>query len=151
MIIRKAEPADAGSIAQIEKECIARPWSIVLIEADLKDNPNASYFVAQEDGEIIGFIGTHDIVGEINITNVAVRKVYRRIGAADGLMQAMFDEVNKKIDSGKEVVGVTLEVRVSNNPAIKLYEKYGFKEEGVRKGYYSDGEDAIIMWKRFVV
>lgn len=151
MIIRKAEPADAGSIAQIEQECITRPWSIILIEADLKDNPNASYFVAEEAGELVGFIGTHDIVGEINITNVAVRKAYRRIGAADGLMQAMFSEIQEKIDSGKEIVGVTLEVRVSNDPAIKLYEKFGFKTEGVRKGYYSDGEDAIIMWKRFVV
>lgn len=151
MIIRKAEPADAGSIAQIEQECIARPWSIVLIKADLKDNPNASYFVAEEAGELVGFIGTHDIVGEINITNVAVRKSYRRNGVADKLMRAMFSEIQEKIDSGKEIVGVTLEVRVSNDPAIKLYEKFGFKAEGTRKGYYSDGEDALIMWKRFVV
>lgn len=149
MKIRKAEPADASSISKIEELSIKRPWSIVLIENDLEKNPNASYWVAEEDGSVQGFIGVHNIVGEINITNVAVHPDYRRRGIADKLMQAMKTEFDNRKEAGEDIVGITLEVRQSNTPAIKLYEKYGFVSEGIRKGYYSDGEDAVIMWFRY--
>ena len=149
MIIRKAEPKDAGSISKIEELSIKRPWSIVLIENDLEKNPNASYWVAEEDNEVQGFIGVHNIVGEINITNVAVHPDYRRRGIADELMKAMKAEFDARKAAGEDIVGITLEVRKSNTPAIKLYEKYGFKAEGIRKGYYSDGEDAVIMWYNY--
>lgn len=147
MNIRKGLPKDAQAIAKIEELSIKRPWSIVLIENDLKTNPNATYYVA-EDGEVLGFIGVHNIVGEINITNIAVNPTYRRQGIADKLMQAMLAEFSVRKENGEDIVGVTLEVRASNIPAIKLYEKYGFASEGIRKAYYSDGEDAIIMWNR---
>ena len=149
MKIRKAEPADAGSISKIEELSIKRPWSIVLIENDLEKNPNASYWVAEEGGAVQGFIGVHNIVGEINITNVAVHPDYRRRGIADKLMQAMKAEFDNRKEAGEDIVGITLEVRQSNTPAIKLYEKYGFASEGIRKGYYSDGEDAVIMWYNY--
>ena len=149
MIIRKAEPKDAGSISKIEELSIKRPWSIVLIENDLEKNPNASYWVAEEDNKVQGFIGVHNIVGEINITNVAVHPDYRRRGIADELMKAMKAEFDARKAAGEDIVGITLEVRESNTPAIKLYEKYGFKAEGIRKGYYSDGEDAVIMWYNY--
>ena len=149
MIIRKAEPKDAGSISKIEELSIKRPWSIVLIENDLEKNPNASYWVAEEDNKVQGFIGVHNIVGEINITNVAVHPDYRRRGIADELMKAMKAEFDARKVAGEDIVGITLEVRESNTPAIKLYEKYGFKAEGIRKGYYSDGEDAVIMWYNY--
>lgn len=147
MNIRKGLPKDAQAIAKIEELSIKRPWSIVLIENDLKTNPNATYYVA-EDGEVLGFIGVHNIVGEINITNIAVNPTCRRQGIADKLMQAMLAEFSVRKENGEDIVGVTLEVRASNIPAIKLYEKYGFASEGIRKAYYSDGEDAIIMWNR---
>lgn len=146
MIVRKAQLADAGSITKIEQESIPHPWSKVLFDADLK-NPNAIYFVAEDD-EVIGFIGAHDIVGEVNITNVAVAPIHRRKGAADMLMNALIDEIDSR-SKQKEIIGITLEVRAGNKAAISLYEKYGFKTEGCRKGYYSDGEDALIMWKRY--
>ena len=149
MIIRKAEPKDAGSISKIEELSIKRPWSIVLIENDLEKNPNASYWVAEEDNKVQGFIGVHNIVGEINITNVAVHPDYRRRGIADELMKAMKAEFDARKAAGEDIVGITLEVRESNTPAIKLYEKHGFKAEGIRKGYYSDGEDAVIMWYNY--
>ena len=149
MKIRKAEPKDAGSISKIEELSIKRPWSIILIEKDLETNPNASYWVAEEGGTVQGFIGVHNIVGEINITNVAVHPNYRRRGAADELMKAMKAEFDARKAGGDDIVGITLEVRQSNTPAIKLYEKYGFISEGIRKGYYSDGEDAVIMWFRY--
>ena len=149
MIIRKAVPEDAGAISKIEELSIKRPWSIVLIQNDLEKNPNASYWIAEDDGAALGFIGVHNIVGEINITNVAVHPDYRRRKIADALMQAMKSEFDSRKENGEDITGITLEVRQSNTPAIKLYEKYGFKAEGVRKGYYSDGEDALIMWYNY--
>lgn len=147
MIVRNAVLSDAEALATIEKECISHPWSIVLFNADLK-NPNAVYFVAEEEGRVLGFLGAHDIVGEINITNVAVKPECQRKGIANQLMKALLSEVESRAKE-KEIIGITLEVRKSNEPAIKLYEKHGFVSEGIRRGYYSDGEDAIIMWKRY--
>ncbi len=149
MIIRKAVPADAGAISKIESLSIKRPWSIVLIEKDLETNPNASYWVAEENGSVQGFIGVHNIAGEINITNIAVHPDYRRRGIADKLMQAMKGEFDNRKASGEDIIGITLEVRQSNTPAIELYEKYAFTTSGRRQGYYSDGEDAVIMWYNY--
>ena len=145
--IRKAALSEAEALATIEQQCISHPWSLVLFNADLK-NPNAIYFVAEDNGEVVGFLGAHDIVGEVNITNVAVQPKFRCMGLANQLMLALISEVENRAEE-KEIIGITLEVRQSNMPAIKLYEKHGFVSEGIRKGYYSDGEDAIIMWKRY--
>lgn len=84
------------------------------------------------------------IAGEGDITNIAVTPKYRKHGIASNLLIKLF-EVCKTFNCGD----ITLEVRASNIPAQNLYKKFNFKEEGMRKGYYSDnGEDAIIMWKR---
>ena len=145
--IRKAVLSDAEALTTIEQQCIPHPWSLALFNADLK-NPNAIYFLAEDNGNIVGFLGAHDIVGEVNITNVAVLIDYRSRGIADQLMLSLISEVENRATE-KEIIGITLEVRQTNTPAIKLYEKHGFTSEGVRKGYYSDGEDALIMWKRY--
>jgi len=149
MMLRKAETKDAEAIFEIEALSIKRPWTLSLIRHDLESNPNALYFAAEKDGRLAGFIGIHDIVGEINITNIAVHPDFRRQGIADLLMESLLAEIKDRIENGDEIVGITLEVRKSNAPAIALYNKYGFKEEGIRKAYYSDGEDAIIMWRRY--
>ncbi len=162
IVTRLASIEDLDQIKEIEDECFDRPWSRILFETDLKTNPNARYWVCFDDANstrILGFIGTHDIAGEINITNVAVRPPERCQGLGCVLINEMlcyFTKCEKPADFARSegikfpdnIYGVTLEVRVSNAPAIALYKKYGFKEEGIRKGYYQDGEDAIIMWIR---
>ncbi len=167
--VRKAQAADAAAIAELEKECFARPWSYESVLYDLTENEKAVYVVAelaeeradaaeqlaadkdtQADaseavgaGKVCGYAGMWIVAGEGQITNVAVTKNARRMHAATAILNELFAEA---ADAGAECF--TLEVRVSNEPAINLYKGFGFREAGLRKGYYEDnGEDALIMWK----
>ena len=127
------------------KECFAIPWTLESINNEL-NNPLAKYVIAQDlsTGKVVGFVGVWIIAGEGDITNIAVSSKYRKQGIASNLLIKLFD-VCKTFNCED----ITLEVRASNIPAQNLYKKFNFKEEGIRKGYYSDnGEDAIIMWKR---
>lgn len=108
------------------------------------DNSFARYVVAVKDDIVIGFGGLWLIIDEGHITNIAVHPEFRGTGVGSALLEALIE-----ICKLEAACGVTLEVRKSNIPAQNLYKKYGFVEEGLRKGYYGDNkEDAIIMWKR---
>ena len=135
----------ANGVYELCKECFAIPWTLESINNEL-NNPLAKYVIAQDlsTGEVVGFVGVWIIAGEGDITNIAVSSKYRKLGIASNLLIKLFD-VCKTFNCED----ITLEVRASNIPAQNLYKKFNFKEEGIRKGYYSDnGEDAIIMWKR---
>ena len=135
----------ANGVYELSKECFAIPWTLESINNEL-NNPLAKYVIAQDlsTGKVVGFVGVWIIAGEGDITNIAVSSKYRKLGIASNLLIKLFD-VCKTINCED----ITLEVRASNIPAQNLYKKFNFKEEGIRKGYYSDnGEDAIIMWKR---
>ena len=107
------------------------------------NNQLAKYFCAfNEQGELVGYCGCWQILEEAHITNVAVSPDFRRKNVGEALLVAIIKSCYKEM-----VKYLTLEVRVSNEPAIKLYEKYGLKSLGIRKGYYQDNnEDALIMW-----
>lgn len=107
------------------------------------NNQLAKYFCAfNEQGELVGYCGCWQILEEAHITNVAVSPDFRRQNVGESLLVAIIKSCYKEM-----VKYLTLEVRVSNEPAIKLYEKYGLKSLGIRKGYYQDNnEDALIMW-----
>jgi ribosomal-protein-alanine N-acetyltransferase len=107
-------------------------------------NPVAKYFVAKVDNKVIGFAGTWIVLDEAHITNIAVHPDHRNNGIASKLLKEL---INYCKNNG--CVAYTLEVRSSNKAAIGLYEKYNFKEAGIRKGYYEDNkEDAVLMWLR---
>ena len=134
-----------NGVYELSKECFATPWTLDSINNEL-NNPLAKYVIAQDSstGDVIGFVGVWIIAGEGDITNIAVSPKYRQQGIASNLLIKLF-EVCKTFDCND----ITLELRSSNVPAQNLYKKFAFKEEGLRKGYYSDnGEDALIMWKR---
>lgn len=143
VIIRELKAADAPAVSKIEEETFSMPWSVQdfleMVEADY-----AYYYVAEADGEIAGCCGIRNIVGEGEITNVVVAQNYRGQGIGRALMEYMLKEA-----PSHGIGDCTLEVRVSNTPAIKLYESLGFKGEGVRPHFYEKPvEDALIMWKR---
>lgn len=132
-------------VAEIEKQCFITPWSIKSFEQELK-NKFAIYIVCLNDGKVVGYGGMWHVINEGHITNVAVSEEYRNKGIAISIMNKLTD-----IACEKEMIGLTLEVRKSNNKAIELYKKLGFKIEGIRKEYYSDTkEDAFIMWKYLI-
>ena len=132
-------------IYELSKICFSIPWSLDSISNEV-ENPLAKYVIAQDlsTEEIIGYAGVWIVAGEGDITNIAVNPSYRKQGIASNILKKLF-EVCKENNCSD----ITLEVRVSNIPAQNLYKKFNFKEEGIRKKYYSDnGEDAMIMWKR---
>lgn len=143
MLIRELTAADVEAVSRIEEEVFSMPWSpqdfLEMVEADY-----AYYYVAEVDGEIAGCCGVRDIVGEGEITNVVVAEKFRRRGIGRGLMEYMLKEA-----ALHGMRDMTLEVRVSNISAIRLYESLGFKGEGIRPDFYEKPkEDALIMWKR---
>lgn len=141
------EPQHLDGVLRVEESCFSIPWSRKDFERELYENKLAIYKVALLDNEVVGYAGMWHVVTEGHITNIAVLEEHRRKGIADALMQEMI-----KVAEEKEMIGITLEVRMGNIGAQKLYTKYGFRPEGLRKGYYADTkEDAIIMWKYFPI
>lgn len=142
------EKKHISQVHKIEIESFATPWSKKSIEKELKSNEYAYYFVAVDlPGEIVaGYGGLWHIINEGHITNIAVKPEYRRQGVATMIVEGMCGFADEK-----QMIGVTLEVRITNNAAISLYKKLGFEPEGIRKEYYNDTkEDALIMWKYLI-
>lgn len=144
IIIRKMTAQDSYGVAELDKVCFITPWSRESFEYEASLNPLAYYLVAEaEDGSIVGYMGIWHILDEGHITNVAVHPSLRCRGLAEKLIS--------EILACSDVIGMrkyTLEVRISNEAAVRVYKKFGFIESGVRINYYEDnGEDAIIMWK----
>ena len=134
-------------VLKIEESSFNIQWTEDDFLRELTQNKTAIYIVAVLDGEIVGYAGLWHVVNEGQITNVAVLPEYRRLGIGEKLMQEFFE-----IASELNMMGITLEVKISNYAAQKLYTKHGFKPEGFRKNYYKDtNEDAVIMWKYFDV
>ena len=131
-------------VAELEKACFNDPWSLRSFESEVA-NPLSLWLVAEEDGKVVGYIGSQSVLGQADIMNVAVNADYRRRGIGRELVLALVEELKKQ--------GVTiamLEVRVSNAPAITLYESLGFTKVGCRKNYYfHPKEDAYIMRKEW--
>ena len=134
-----------NGVYELSKECFSIPWSLDSISNEV-ENPLAKYIVAENSAtnEVVGYVGIWIVAGEGDITNIAVSPSYRKQGIASNLLIKLLEVCNKN-----NCTDITLEVRTSNIPAQNLYKKFNFKEEGIRKKYYSDnGEDAIIMWRR---
>ena len=143
LIIRQAEERDIMAIEGLEKVCFSDPWSYESLEHDILNNKLSFYIVAEVEGVVCGYVGIWNIVDEGHITNVAVSPDYRRKHIASNMLDVLIASCE---EAGVE--RFTLEVRAGNEPAKALYAGKGFKEIGIRKGYYQDnGEDAIIMWR----
>ncbi len=140
---RKMTTDDIERILALERICFSLPWTRGAFEDDLA-NELAEYYVLVDNNEIIGYCGMWIVIDEAHITNVCIAPEYRRRQLAKNLMKYM---MGKALLRGAEMM--TLEVRVGNTAAKQLYESLGFREYGIRKGYYSDNnEDALILWNR---
>jgi [ribosomal protein S18]-alanine N-acetyltransferase len=140
IMIRSMEEKDLKQVLEIEKSSFSRPWT----HNDFLDSLKAPniYMVAEVEDEIAGYCGLWGVAGEGQINNVAVAQKYRNKGIALAMLTQL-------ICIGREqgLVEYTLEVRKSNLPAISVYHKLGFIDEGFRKNYYEEpAEDALIMW-----
>jgi ribosomal-protein-alanine N-acetyltransferase len=132
---------DLRDVHTIEDSIFSQPWKIEDFRQSLY-NPNNLYLVVEEQGVILGYCGLWGVVGEGQITNVAVAKQYRGRHVAEVMLTKLIELGRKQ---GLEAF--TLEVRESNRAAITLYHKLGFKDAGVRKNFYeAPVENALIMW-----
>lgn len=141
--IRPLQEGDIEALAAIEAETFSMPWSADAFRT-LLTNPYCVYLVALDGDRIVGGAGYTDLCGEANIDNVVVAKSHQ----GQGIGQALVRELIALGEAGN-ITAFTLEVRVSNMVAIHIYEKAGFRSEGIRPGFYErPREDAMIMWKR---
>lgn len=143
-VIEKMSPSHVGEIARLEKECFSTPWSEDGLKSEL-NNAFARFFVATYAGEIAGYVGAHNVLGEVYITNVAVFEKFRRKGVAKILIDALLESA--KAENGNFV---TLEVRKSNIPAVSLYEKCGFEKVGERKNFYEKPRENAVLMTYFI-
>ena len=131
---------ELSAIAEIENLSINPPWSYKAI-CDFSEYDTNRIITAKVDDIVAGYITYSVIIDEVQIANVAVHPDFRRKGIGEKLLQHLIDE-----SKNSDMLLITLEVRKSNTPAIKLYEKCNFSEVGIRKNYYKNPtEDAILM------
>jgi ribosomal-protein-alanine N-acetyltransferase len=141
MEIRRMTEADLPEVCAIENETFSDPWSREDFSNSLHDDKN-DYLVVEIDGRIAAYCGFWGVAGEGDIFNVAVKKEYRRQHIGEAMLKAL---IEKGLARG--ITSFTLEVRSSNEPAIRLYESLGFERAGIRKDFYTKPkEDAVIMW-----
>lgn len=142
MIIREMQFDDVAAIAQLEKVCFSDPWSENSIASEL-NNPLSYWLVAEVDGIVAGYVGSQSVLDAADIMNLAVSPNYRNQGIGQALIKRLVAHLQQ---SG--VLALLLEVRVTNTPAISLYEKMGFIQVGCRPKYYHNPrEDALILRK----
>jgi len=131
-------------IMAVENLSFSIPWSQNSMMEEIANNKLALYILAKLEGNIVGYAGMWRICGEGHITNIAVHPEFRREGIGSALMSELISRCRKE-----GITDITLEVRKSNDAAIALYTKFGFRKCGYRKAYYPDNnEDAIIMWRK---
>jgi [ribosomal protein S18]-alanine N-acetyltransferase len=142
--LRKLETRDLAAIDAIERASYPTPWSRSMFAGELAKPSSISLGAfAGDTGELLGYLIISRYVDAWHVMNIAVAPEWRRRGVATLLLERLFE-----VTAGDGHRGYTLEVRVSNTSAIRLYERLGFKSRGVRRGYYTDNrEDAVIMWR----
>lgn len=129
-----------SQMAEIEKEAFDTPWSVSMFIPELTCE-DAVYVVGTRGEEVVCYGGFHKVLDEGHITNIAVKSTERGKGIGKFLMATIISTAR-----GRGVKHLTLEVNVNNVKAINMYESFGFKTEGVRKRYYNNRDDALIMW-----
>jgi ribosomal-protein-alanine N-acetyltransferase len=140
--IKRLQLRDLNAIERIEKAAYPTPWSRSMFASELA-KPSSICLGAFDGDELVAYLIVSRYVDAWHVMNVAVSPDHRRRGLALTLLRHLFD-----LTRDDERRGYTLEVRVSNDGAIKLYEQLGFRSSGVRRGYYTDNrEDALIMWR----
>ena len=140
--IRKLDLVDLSAIEAIEQRAYPTPWSRSMFASELA-KPTSICLGAFEGDDLLGYVINSRYVDAWHIMNVAVEPSHQGRGIATALLERLFE-----LTRDDERRGYTLEVRISNEDAIRLYEQLGFEPRGIRRGYYTDNkEDALIMWR----
>jgi len=141
--LRRLDAPDLDTVEEIERASYPTPWSRSMFAAELRKPGSVAIGAFLAEGELVGYAFVSRYVDAWHVMNVAVAPDFRRRGIATTLLERLFE-----VTEADPRRGYTLEVRVSNADAIRLYERLGFEARGIRRGYYTDNrEDALIMWR----
>lgn len=141
--LRRLGAEDLDAVEEIERASYPTPWSRAMFLAELRKPSSLAMGAFKEQDALIGYAFVSRYVDAWHVMNVAVAPGHRRRGVGRALLERVFEVT--AVDPRR---GYTLEVRVSNVDAIRLYERLGFESRGIRRAYYTDNrEDALIMWK----
>lgn len=140
-MIRKCKIDDVSTIASLEQLCFRSPLTEEFLLQDVSKNPFSNYLVYEKDNKIVGYIGVW-VTDTVEVLNFCVHSDYRKLGIASELL----NEVIEIADTNNS--DICLEVRKSNEVAISIYEKNDFKVAYVRKNYYENNEDALLMIRK---
>jgi ribosomal-protein-alanine N-acetyltransferase len=141
--LRSLRAQDLDAVEVIERVSYPTPWSRAMFAAELQKPSSLALGAYGESGELVGYAIVSRYVDAWHLMNIAVVPEFRRRGIARSLLERLFEVTAADLRRG-----YTLEVRVSNADAIRLYERLGFEARGIRRGYYTDNrEDALIMWR----
>ncbi len=136
------QPDDVASVLEIEDAAFQSSWPDNAFRHELEENRLAHYFVVRHDDIIVGFGGIWVIMEDSHITTIAVHPNWQRRRFGEALLLTLLEQAIER-----NAAWMTLEVRVSNQSAQRLYQKYGFTTVATRRGYYTDNqEDALVMW-----
>ncbi|RKQ28325.1 ribosomal protein S18-alanine N-acetyltransferase [Oceanobacillus halophilus] len=142
IVIRDMELKDVNQVMEVEKASFTTPWTTDVFYQEIVDNAHAHYYVLEVNEKIVGYVGMWIVIDDAQITNIAIMPDYRGCKLGEklfGFVMQMLTNIGVK--------RLSLEVRVSNIVAQKLYRKFGLVPGGIRKNYYTDsGEDAMVMW-----
>lgn len=139
--VDRMQPEDLDEVLDIERVSFTMPWSRGAFLYEMERNRVARCWVMHEGGTVVGYLCLWEIVDELHVTNVAVHPGHRRRGIGRALLSGVIEEARRRA-----IRVVALEVRPSNLEARMLYESFGFRVVGRRRGYYWDtGEDALVM------
>jgi len=139
MIIENLKADNVRDVARIEKEEIETPWGLNALMADI-ENKNAYYVCVKKDARVIGYGGIWLSIETADITNIAVSNDFKRMGVGTLIVGELIKKAHEK-----NCFEINLEVNENNEGAIALYEKCGFKKVGIRKKYYNNTDNAILM------
>jgi [ribosomal protein S18]-alanine N-acetyltransferase len=142
--IRPLELEDVDSVGEIERVSMPAPWSPAMFAGEITKSTSVCLGAWDSgSGILVGYVIVSRYVDAWHVMNLVVSEDRRRLGVATALLDEVFVRTR---DVGRR--GFTLEVRSSNDAALRLYEAMGFRAQGVRRGYYTDNlEDAVIMWR----
>jgi ribosomal-protein-alanine N-acetyltransferase len=141
--LRRLDLGDLDAIERIERASYPTPWSRSMFASELAKPSSLSFGAVDETGTLVGYLVLSRYVDAWHVMNVAVAPERRRQGIASALLHRLLE-----LTKDDALRGYTLEVRTSNLGAIRLYERFGFRRKGIRRGYYTDNrEDALIMWR----
>ena len=142
MQIREMKLEDVPQVAAIERLCFSAPWNENMIISSWESRLSC-WLIAEIDGCVVGYVGSEAVLDSADMMNIAVAPEYRKRGIAEALIKALVEHLQQR-----DILFLLLEVRVSNAPAIALYNKLCFEQVGRRPKYYTNPrEDALILRK----